>query len=210
MTVLSTGLLLERHAAAIAANVDDLIVSLDGPPDTHDRIRRVPGAFEKLARGVRSIRALDPDFPVSARCTVQRANHAELRARSRSDARGGPQRDFVSCCRSHIDGLQPAPRVAREPAVFGGSRDGGVSTLEAEIESLARENQCGGFVAKARRSCGESFVISEPTWASTKPSRPSVMRRGCPSWSRPMGSFARAFSIGLSERTHALNTRKTC
>ncbi len=52
VTILSTGLLLERHAAAIAAHVDDVIVSLDGPREVHNRIRVCPGAFEKLAAGV--------------------------------------------------------------------------------------------------------------------------------------------------------------
>ena len=149
VTVLSTGLLLERHAAAIAANVDDLIVSLDGPPDTHDRIRRVPGAFEKLARGVRSIRALDPDFPVSARCTVQRANHAELRATVAAAREAGL--NGISFLAADLTST-----AFNRPLAWPGSRQSSVglgteelAALEAEIESLARENQCGGFVAES-------------------------------------------------------------
>jgi len=80
ITLLSTGLLLERHAEAIAATMDDVIVSLDGPPTVHDAIRRVPAAFEMLANGVRALHRLKPDFPVSARCTIQAANAAQLRA----------------------------------------------------------------------------------------------------------------------------------
>ena len=80
VTVLSTGLLLERHADAIVRNVDDVIVSLDGPPEIHDRIRRVPGAFEKLSRGVKTIRSLREDGPIGGRWGVQRLNHAQLRA----------------------------------------------------------------------------------------------------------------------------------
>lgn len=79
ITVLSTGLLLERYAARIAGALDDVIVSLDGPPEIHDRIRRVPGAFERLAAGVRALHGIRPDFPVAARCTVQRANCGRLR-----------------------------------------------------------------------------------------------------------------------------------
>ena len=42
-TILTTGLLLERDAARIVESVDDVILSLDGPPEIHDEIRRVPG-----------------------------------------------------------------------------------------------------------------------------------------------------------------------
>jgi Fe-coproporphyrin III synthase len=78
VTLLSTGLLLERYAEQIVGRLDDVIVSLDGPPAIHDRIRRVEGAFSKLEQGVRAIHALKPEFPVSARCTVQRLNYSSL------------------------------------------------------------------------------------------------------------------------------------
>jgi len=79
-TILSTGLLLERHAAQIAANIDDVIVSLDGPRPIHDAIRRVPDAFDRLAAGAGAIHRLKPDYPIAARCTVQAMNTAHLRA----------------------------------------------------------------------------------------------------------------------------------
>ena len=79
ITLLSTGLLLSRHAAAIAVNIDDVIVSLDGPPEVHDRIRRIHGAFDQLSEGVRALRRERADFPVTARCTVQRWNATEMR-----------------------------------------------------------------------------------------------------------------------------------
>lgn len=78
ITLLSTGLLLARYAASICSQIDDVIVSLDGPPQVHDRIRRVAGAFAGLQNGVLRIHEIDPNFPVSARCTVQQANHASL------------------------------------------------------------------------------------------------------------------------------------
>ena len=78
VTILSTGLLFERFAREIAGHTDSAIVSLDGPPETHDRIRCIPGAFERMAQGVRAIHALSPRFEIAARCTVQKANHAEL------------------------------------------------------------------------------------------------------------------------------------
>jgi MoaA/NifB/PqqE/SkfB family radical SAM enzyme len=78
-TILSTGLLLERNAARIVEGADEVIVSLDGPAKIHDEIRRVPGAFDSLANGVRAVRRLSPAFPTSARCTVQARNAAHLR-----------------------------------------------------------------------------------------------------------------------------------
>ena len=82
VTVLSTGILLARHAADVVAYCDDVVVSLDGPPQVHDAIRRIPAAYEKLARGVAAVRAADAagSARITARCTVQRSNHAQLRA----------------------------------------------------------------------------------------------------------------------------------
>ena len=49
------------------------------PSEVHDEIRRVPGAFDSLAKGVRALHRIAPEFPVSARCTVQARNAAHLR-----------------------------------------------------------------------------------------------------------------------------------
>ena len=73
ITLLSTGLLLARDADRIAESIDEVIVSLDGPREIHDAIRRVPGAFDQLAEGVRVL----PH--AAARSTVQARNAAHLR-----------------------------------------------------------------------------------------------------------------------------------
>ena len=75
VTILSSGLLLARHAAAIRFHTDDVIVSLDGPPAIHDEIRGIPRAFDMLAEGVRALAG----HPVTARCTIQSANCRHLR-----------------------------------------------------------------------------------------------------------------------------------
>jgi Fe-coproporphyrin III synthase len=80
VTILTAGLLLKSRAEMIAASVDDVIVSLDGPSAVHDRIRRVPGAYEQMAVGVRALRQVRADMVVRARCTVQKENHQSLRA----------------------------------------------------------------------------------------------------------------------------------
>lgn len=56
ITVLSTGLLLRRHAANLVQYCDDVVVSLDGPRELHNRIRNIPRAYEKLAEGVAAVR----------------------------------------------------------------------------------------------------------------------------------------------------------
>lgn len=77
ITILSTGLLLTRYAAQIVAQTDEVIVSLDGSEEVHNAIRRVPAAYQKLRDGVRAVKALQPDFPLSARCVIQRRNFAD-------------------------------------------------------------------------------------------------------------------------------------
>jgi MoaA/NifB/PqqE/SkfB family radical SAM enzyme len=80
ITLLTTGLLLQRKADAVAAGFDNIIVSIDGPRDVHNRIRRVPDAFQAIQRGVDAIRACRPRMPISCRTTVQKANRRHLRA----------------------------------------------------------------------------------------------------------------------------------
>ncbi len=80
VTVLTAGLILSRFAQTVAENVDDVIVSLDGPQPLHDLIRGVPGAFARLAAGIAALRRLRPEIVVAARCTVQKKNSRHLRA----------------------------------------------------------------------------------------------------------------------------------
>lgn len=79
LTLLTAGLSVERHAQAISETVDDVVVSIDGPPDTHDRVRAVKNAFRQLERGVSALRALRPKMPIHGRCTVQKENFRVLR-----------------------------------------------------------------------------------------------------------------------------------
>ncbi len=149
VTILSTGLLIERHAEAIVANVDDVIVSLDGPAEIHDRIRRVPGAFDKLARGVTAIRSLRDDFPVGARCTVQRLNHAHLPATiEAAHAIGLTAISFLAADLTsdafNRAGASLADRQSRTSLT-----DEQLPALEAGVELVIRTGECGSFVAES-------------------------------------------------------------
>ena len=79
LTLLTAGLLLETQAPSIAETIDDVIVSVDGPPEIHDQIRRVHNAFNRLKRGVQALRKIRPEIVIRGRSTVQKANCTYLR-----------------------------------------------------------------------------------------------------------------------------------
>ena len=79
VTLLTTGLLLLKRADEIGTSVDDIIVSIDGPPEIHDGIRRVKGAFDLIRQGISSLRTRQPEIPITCRTTVQKANSPESR-----------------------------------------------------------------------------------------------------------------------------------
>jgi MoaA/NifB/PqqE/SkfB family radical SAM enzyme len=74
ISLLSTGLLLKKHAVAILQYVDDVIISLDGDEATHNYIRNIPDAFVKLKEGVASLKELNPRFRVSGRSVIHQLN----------------------------------------------------------------------------------------------------------------------------------------
>ena len=80
ISLLSTGITLKHHAREVAAYCDEVIVSLDGCRDTHNRIRNIPGAFEKLEEGVRTLKGIDPGFRVTGRTVLQKQNFREFPA----------------------------------------------------------------------------------------------------------------------------------
>jgi MoaA/NifB/PqqE/SkfB family radical SAM enzyme len=79
ITLLTTGLLLSKRAAIVAEGVDEIIVSIDGPEEVHDRVRGVKGAYRLIGDGIRAVRQNNAEMPVHGRCTVQKVNHRSLR-----------------------------------------------------------------------------------------------------------------------------------
>jgi MoaA/NifB/PqqE/SkfB family radical SAM enzyme len=149
ITLLSTGLLLERHAAAIVNSIDDVIVSLDGPPAVHDEIRRVAGAFRLLESGIQAIHRLQPAFPISARSTLQRRNYAYLRQTAAAAKRLGLESisflaaDLTSTAFNRPDGWDSA----RQADIALGEND--IKPLEREIQQLIEEWGASGFVRES-------------------------------------------------------------
>lgn len=142
-TILSTGLLLERNAAAIAEGIDEVIVSLDGPATIHDEIRRVPGAFDSLAEGVRAVHRLLPAFPIGARCTVQARNAAHLRQTVQA-ARGIGLRSLSFLA------ADLSSSAFNRPVGWSAERQSSVAPplveLDREMESLIAEYPADGFI----------------------------------------------------------------
>jgi MoaA/NifB/PqqE/SkfB family radical SAM enzyme len=78
LTLLTTGLLLSKRAEEVAEFFDDIIISIDGPANVHDAIRRVNGGFRLIESGVAAIRRIRPFMTIAGRTTVQKANHCHL------------------------------------------------------------------------------------------------------------------------------------
>jgi Fe-coproporphyrin III synthase len=148
-TLLSTGLLMERYADQIVECLDDVIVSLDGPPETHDAIRRVPGAFDLLAAGVTALHRWNPDFAVSARSTVQSRNCGQLRATVlTARALGSKSLSFLAAdVTSEAFNRQAIWSSERQNQVALASSQ--IPVLEAEVEALIDAGECGSFVVEA-------------------------------------------------------------
>lgn len=80
LTLLSTGLLLLKRAEEVSSLFDDVIISIDGPAEVHDAVRRVNGAFHLIQNGIAALRRHRADIQVTGRSTVQKINHRYLRA----------------------------------------------------------------------------------------------------------------------------------
>jgi MoaA/NifB/PqqE/SkfB family radical SAM enzyme len=152
VTMLTAGLLLESHAESVAATIDDVIVSLDGPPALHDQVRRVPHAFARIANGVTALRRLRPDMVVRARCTVQKANHRALCDVVQSAKEIGLNSisflaaDLTSDAFNHPQGWSPD----RQERVALTAEE--VEALDAEVERLISECKLdldSGFVVES-------------------------------------------------------------
>lgn len=152
VTILSTGLLLRRHASELVRYCDDVVVSLDGPPAVHDRIRNVPRAFERLAEGVAAVRAADATASITARCTVQRSNYQHLRETVRAAREIGVDRISFLAADVSTDAFN-------RPNGWTGDRIADVALgpsdlplLDAELDLLEAEHAADftdGFIAES-------------------------------------------------------------
>ncbi len=152
ITILSTGLLLRRHAAELVRRCDDVVVSLDGPQPIHDQIRNVPRAYERLAEGIAAVKVADPNVLVTGRCTIQRSNFHSLRATV--EAAHALGLDRISFLAADV-----SSEAFNRPGGWDDDRVGQVALepddlplLAAEIDALEREctgDFAAGYIAES-------------------------------------------------------------
>ncbi len=152
ISILSTGLLLERHAAELVQRCDDVVVSLDGPAPVHDAIRNVPRAFERLVDGVRAIKALSSSTVVSARCTVQKENIHVLRDTVRAAHSVGFDRISFLAADVHSSAFNRPGGWTSERVATVAPDSADLHRLEEELDALELENAAdfaSGFIAES-------------------------------------------------------------
>jgi Fe-coproporphyrin III synthase len=139
VTLLTAGTLLSSEAELLTTVVDDVIVSLDGPPAVHNRIRGITRGFELLMKGVQELRRFRPEIVIRARCTVQRENHTSLRA----TVQAAKDLGLNSISFLTVDAFSEAfnhPQGWVQPNVDSVTLDGQqIEALEKEMEDLIRE-----------------------------------------------------------------------
>jgi MoaA/NifB/PqqE/SkfB family radical SAM enzyme len=136
LTLLTTGLLLHKRAEEVATLFDDVILSLDGPPEIHNAIRRVSGAYNLIHKGVVAVRHFNPSLPITCRTTVQKANHRHLR--QTVDTARALGLDSISFLAADL-----TSEAFNRPLIWPGEKQSEiglnhkeVSALEEEIEQL--------------------------------------------------------------------------
>lgn len=139
LTLLTTGLLLHKRAEEVATHFDDIIISLDGPQEIHDAIRRVGGAYNLIHKGITAVRHHNPAMPITCRTTVQKANHRRLR--ETVDAARALGLDSISFLAADL-----SSEAFNRPLIWPGERQSEIGlsleearALEDEIEQLIVE-----------------------------------------------------------------------
>jgi MoaA/NifB/PqqE/SkfB family radical SAM enzyme len=143
LTLLTTGLLLHKRAEEVATLFDDVIISLDGPPEIHDAIRRVSGAYNLIHKGIAAVRHYNPSLSITCRTTVQKANHRHLR--QTVDAARALGLDSISFLAADL-----TSEAFNRPLIWPGEKQSEiglnlkeVSALEEEIELLILQYEAG-------------------------------------------------------------------
>jgi len=116
-----------------------VIVSIDGPEEVHDSIRRVKTAFQVIRSGILAVREYSPKMPIHGRSTVQKANHYLLRRTTQA----AQQLQLTSISFLAADLTSEA---FNRPLVWPGEKQSEIAltdievvALEDEVEQLIRE-----------------------------------------------------------------------
>jgi MoaA/NifB/PqqE/SkfB family radical SAM enzyme len=153
MTLLTTGLLVQRRSVDVAEFFDDVIVSLDGPAEVHDAIRRTPGGFAMIRNGVVSLRKRRPHMIIKARTTVQKANHLWL-----SDTVGaalGLGLSGISFLAADL-----TSEAFNRPLLWPVERQDSIALNESEISSLSGE--IGRLIVTRSEQIRSGYIAESP------------------------------------------------
>lgn len=153
LTLLSTGLLLKRFARNVATSFNDVIVSLDGPQAIHDAIRRVDGAFRLLEAGICALREMRGEMWITARSTVQKANHKYLVETAR--AAQLLQLNGISFLAADL-----TSSAFNRPLIWPTSRQAEIGLSLSEAALL--EDQIETLIRDSEKEFGAGFVVESP------------------------------------------------
>lgn len=189
ITLVTTGLLIDQHADAIARAVDELVISIDGASDVHDEIRRVRGGFERIRRGLLKLAGQPAPPRTIARSVVQQANHTTLvRTVHATQELGIDRLSFLAADLSSTAFNRPEPWSESRRLEIAVTRDQ-LPQLKAsiqEIESVCRDALDRGFVVGGMASlwriydyyCGIAGVSPFPRVRCNAPWVSAVLEPG--------------------------------
>ena len=153
VTLLTTGLLLEKRADIVARSVDEIIISLDGPEAIHDRIRRVTRGFDLIRVGILEIRRHRLEMPIQARSTVQRANFLFLRETVAAAKRLGF--DSISFLATDV-----SSHAFNRELIWPGERQSEVALTVSEIAGL--EVEIDLLLEQFRDEIARHYIVEAP------------------------------------------------
>jgi Fe-coproporphyrin III synthase len=153
LTLLTTGLLLLKRAREVSTLFDEVIVSIDGPQEIHDGIRRVKGAFDLIGQGVAAVRAHRPDIRITCRTTVQKANHRYLGATV--TAARTLRFDSISFLAADL-----TSEAFNRPLVWPGERQSEIALTVSEVAALHEDIE--RLIVEHAYDIRDRFIVESP------------------------------------------------
>jgi MoaA/NifB/PqqE/SkfB family radical SAM enzyme len=146
--LLTSGVLLERRAEGVARSFARVTISLDAADEERYAQIRGLAALKVVERGVARLRQLAPRLPITARATVQRANHREL------------SRLIDHAKALHLDGISFLA-ADLSPTSFGRTEAPASAVLALQRDEVAVLADCVERVIVDHRADFESGFIAE-------------------------------------------------
>jgi MoaA/NifB/PqqE/SkfB family radical SAM enzyme len=163
ITLVTTGLLLDVHASHVARSIDEVVVSIDGPPAVHDTIRRVPGGFARVAKGVAALAEHGMRSGLIARSVVQKGNFTHLAATiARVRDIGVHRLSFLAADVSSAAFNRPTPwdQARRAEVALAASDLPAFADVIREVEVHCADELRSGFVAGGAASLWRLYDYS--------------------------------------------------